>query len=147
MLFIFQEFDNIKITDRKVPHLCSLTNEPSPYAILVSCLKRNNGLGDTTIYDELLTPESGNAIKRFGNVKNQYIMRVGNKEVKVWCKNKKDGKQFAAQQLLVQLHPHLKSWGSILRLYGSHSIMSQKAKREKEAEVIIINNIKTNFGF
>ena len=49
------------------------------------------------------------------NGKNEYTMRVDKREVAVICKNKKDGKQLAASKLLQQLHPHINSWGSLLR--------------------------------
>ncbi len=82
-------------------------------------------MGDTSIHTEL----------RPKGKKNEFCMRVCAKEVTVICNNKRDGKQMAAQELLQQLHPHIKSWGALLRLYGSRSILSQKAKREKEVEV------------
>jgi len=58
--------------------------EPAPYQILVTCLQRNYGLGDTHIHQEMKTVRNG---------KNEYTMIVNKKEVSVICKNKKDGKQ------------------------------------------------------
>ena len=94
--------------------------------ILVTCLQRNYGLGDTHIHQEL---------KAVRNGKNEYTMRVDKREVDVICKNKKDGKQLAAAKLLQQLHPHISSWGSLLRMYGNRSIRTLKKKKEKETEV------------
>ena len=48
-------------------------------------------------------------MKTVRNGKNEYTMKVDKKEVSVICKNKKDGKQLAAQKLLQQLHPHITS--------------------------------------
>jgi microprocessor complex subunit DGCR8 len=53
----------------------------------------------------------------------------------VICKNKRDGKQMAAQKLLQMLHPNVKSWGSLVRMYGSRAISAQKLKKERETEV------------
>ena len=39
----------------------------------------------------------------------------------VVCKNKLEGKQKAAQCMLKILHPQLKSWASILRLYSKNT--------------------------
>lgn len=119
-------FDDVSITDPRVPDLCNRVNEPSPFAILITCLNRNYGLGDTSIHTEL---------RPLRHKKNEFYMRVHQKEVTVVCKNKKDGKQSAAQELLQQLHPHIKSWGALLRLYGSRAIFTQKARKEKEADV------------
>jgi len=106
--------------------LCNRTSEPAPYQILVTCLQRNYGLGDTHIHQELKSVRNG---------KNEYTMRVDKREVAVICKNKKDGKQLAAAKLLQQLHPHINNWGSLLRMYGNRSIRTLKKKKEKETEV------------
>ena len=73
-------------------------------------------------------------MKSVRNGKNEYTMIVNKKEVSVICKNKKDGKQLAAQKLLQQLHPHITSWGSLLRMYGNRSLRKLKLKKEKETE-------------
>eukprot|EP00092_Neocalanus_flemingeri_P008216 GFUD01008858.1.p1 GENE.GFUD01008858.1~~GFUD01008858.1.p1 ORF type:complete len:1253 (+),score=362.81 GFUD01008858.1:122-3880(+) len=119
-------FDDIRVEDPRVADLCNRTSEPAPYQILVTCLQRNYGLGDTHINQEL---------KAVRNGKNEYTMKVSKREVSVICKNKKDGKQLAAQKLLQQLHPHITSWGSLLRMYGNRSIRKLKLKKDKETEV------------
>jgi len=119
-------FDDIRVEDPRVADLCNRTSEPAPYQILVTCLQRNYGLGDTHINQEL---------KAVRNGKNEYTMKVSKREVSVICKNKKDGKQLAAQKLLQQLHPHITSWGSLLRMYGNRSIRKLKIKKDKETEV------------
>jgi len=119
-------FDDIRVEDPRVADLCNRTSEPAPYQILVTCLQRNYGLGDTHINQEL---------KAVRNGKNEYTMCVSKREVSVICKNKKDGKQLAAQKLLQQLHPHITSWGSLLRMYGNRSIRKLKLKKDKETEV------------
>ena len=67
-------------------------------------------------------------MKTVRNGKNEYTMKVDKKEVSVICKNKKDGKQLAAQKLLQQLHLHITSWGSLLRMYGNRLVISPSLK-------------------
>jgi len=54
------------------------------------------------------------------------------------CRNKKDGKQRAAQAILQLIHPHIQSWGSLLRLYGSRSVKSFKEKKQLEQEITLL---------
>jgi microprocessor complex subunit DGCR8 len=53
-MFLLQFFDEIRIEDPRVADLCNKTSEPSPYAILLTCLQRNYGLGDTNISTTLV---------------------------------------------------------------------------------------------
>lgn len=46
-----------------------------------------------------------------------YKMKLGQYEAEVNCTNKKEGRQFAAQKILKEMHPHITTWGSMLRLY------------------------------
>ncbi|XP_063244192.1 uncharacterized protein LOC134543219 [Bacillus rossius redtenbacheri] len=39
-----------------------------------------------------------------------------------------------------KLHPHIKSWGSILRMYGSSSIRSLKDKKQEEQEITFLQS-------
>ena len=109
-----QIFD-CRIEDPRIADLCQRVGEPSPYAILITCLQKNrSSWGDTNIETNLVP-------KR--NKRNEFTMSVkGKGEVTVICKNKRDGKQMAAQKLLQVLHPHLRSWSKVLALYGSRSI-------------------------
>jgi microprocessor complex subunit DGCR8 len=68
-------------------------------------------------------------------VKSVLNPNIGPLQVSVICKNKRDGKQMAAQKLLQLLHPNVKSWGSLVRMYGSKAITAQKLKKERETEV------------
>nr|CAG4643899.1 EOG090X04U5 [Lepidurus arcticus] len=124
-------FDNIKIEDPRVAELCAKTSEPSPYAILLTCLQRNFGLGDKNVKYELTTLK---------HQKNEVVMTVGKHTVRVQCKNKRDGKQRAAQAILKALHPHIWSWGSLLRLYGSHSLKSVKEKKQEEQQITLLQS-------
>lgn len=86
-------FDEIKIEDPRVPEFCQKTTEPSPHSILLTCLQRNYGysLSNIDVKYEVNTAK---------HKKNEYTMSVGTHKVKVFCKNKKDGKQKAAQAIL-----------------------------------------------
>ncbi|XP_055549617.1 microprocessor complex subunit DGCR8 [Wyeomyia smithii] len=124
-------FDEIKIEDPRVAEFCAKTTEPSPHTILQTCLQRNFGLGDVQIqYD----------VKAGKHRKNEFTMTVGKHTATVVCKNKRDGKQKASQAILQILHPHIKTWGSLLRLYGNHSIKSYKEKKQEEQEITILQS-------
>ncbi|XP_021710923.1 microprocessor complex subunit DGCR8 [Aedes aegypti] len=124
-------FDEIKIEDPRVAEFCAKTTEPSPHAILQTCLQRNFGLGDVQIqYD----------VKAGKHRKNEFTMTVGKHTATVVCKNKRDGKQRASQAILQILHPHIKTWGSLLRLYGNHSIKSYKEKKQEEQEITVLQS-------
>lgn len=71
---------------------CNKTTEPSPHTILLTCLQRNFGLSD----DVHINYE----INRTSNKKNEFTMTVGKHTAKVLCKNKREGKQLAAQAIL-----------------------------------------------
>jgi len=46
--------------------------------------------------------------------------------VQIRCKNKREGKQLAAQAVLQLMHPQLTTWGSLLRLYAKSSEVKEK---------------------
>ena len=46
-------------------------------------------------------------------------MKLAQYEVEVNCTKKKEGRQLAAQKILKEMHPHIQTWGSMLRLYDS----------------------------
>ena len=108
-------------------------SEPSPYAILLSCLQRNYGLGDTNIKVNSKAARNPKFIR--------FSMTVNEKTVEVTCKSKREGKQMASQKLLQILHPNIKSWSSLLKMYGSRAITAQKNKKEKESEVSFLGKV------
>lgn len=149
-MFSFQFFDEIKIEDPRVAEFCAKTTEPSPHDILLTCLQRNFGLGEMKISYQ------GQTLK---HQKNEFTMTVGKHIATVICKNKRDGKQRASQAILqvtfnarvflllcssfnvVQaLHPHITSWGSLLRLYGNRSVKSFKEKKLEEQEITLLQS-------
>ncbi|XP_042239476.1 microprocessor complex subunit DGCR8-like [Homarus americanus] len=127
-------FDEIRIEDPRVPELCNKTSELSPYSILLNCLQRNFGLNGANIDSRLVTQK---------NQKNEFVMTVGKHTVQVQCKNKKDGKQRASQAILQKLHPHISSWGSLLRLYGNRSMQTMREKKAEEQEITLLQSNAT----
>lgn len=67
-------FDEIAIEDARVAELCAKTTEPSPHAILVTCLQRNFGLGNMQI------KYSVNTLK---HQRNEFTMQAGKHEATV----------------------------------------------------------------
>ncbi|KAH8306368.1 hypothetical protein KR018_009303 [Drosophila ironensis] len=123
-------FDDIRIEDPRVTEFCNKTTEPSPNAILLTCLQRNYG-SDVQISQE---------INRTANNKNEFTMTVGKHTAKVVCRNKREGKQLASQAILQILHPHIQTWGSLLRLYGNNSIKTFKEKKLEEQEITVLQS-------
>lgn len=142
-------FDEIRIDDPRVSEFCSRVSEPLPHSILLTCLQRNFGLGNIQVKYDV------NTVK---HKKNEFTMTVGSHETKVYCKNKRDGKQRASQSILQvnklfsilinamltlskqMLHPHITTWGSLLRLYGNRSVKSFKEKKQEEQEITVLQN-------
>lgn len=84
-------FDEIRIEDPRVSEFCSRVSEPLPHSILLTCLQRNFGLGNIQVKYDV------NTVK---HKKNEFTMTVGTHTAKVYCKNKRDGKQRASQAIL-----------------------------------------------
>lgn len=79
-------------------------------------------------------------MKKLEYQKIELTMRVGQHTATVVCKNKKTAKQRASQAILQALHPHVKSWGSLLRLYGSRSVKSCKEKKLEEQQITLLQD-------
>ncbi|KAM8961140.1 microprocessor complex subunit DGCR8 [Pelodytes ibericus] len=119
-------FNHVSIEDSRVYELTNKAGLLSPYQILHECLKRNHGMGDTSIKFEVIPGK---------NQKSEYVMTCGKHSVRGWCKNKRVGKQLASQKILQLLHPHVKNWGSLLRMYGRES--SKMVKQETSDKSVI----------
>ncbi|XP_017671102.1 PREDICTED: microprocessor complex subunit DGCR8 [Lepidothrix coronata] len=70
-------FNHISIEDSRVYELTSKAGLLSPYQILHECLKRNHGMGDTSIKFEVIPGK---------NQKSEYVMTCGKHTVRGWCK-------------------------------------------------------------
>ncbi|CAG4933730.1 unnamed protein product [Colias eurytheme] len=127
----FSFFDYVGVEDPRIAEFCAATCEPSPHAILRTCLLRNFGANDRHINVN---------VKKLEFQKIQLTMQVGKHSASVICKNKKAAKQRASQAILQSLHPHIRSWGSLLRLYGSRSIKSCKEKKLEEQQITLLQD-------
>ncbi|XP_050668958.1 microprocessor complex subunit DGCR8 [Leptidea sinapis] len=127
----FTFFNYVGVEDPRVSEFCAATCEPSPHAILRTCLLRNFGANDRHIAVEM---------KKLEFQKIQLTMKVGKHSATVVCKNKKAAKQRASQAILQSLHPHIRSWGSLLRMYGSRSIKSCKEKKLEEQQITLLQD-------
>ena len=101
----------------------------------MECLRRHHGISDVDIETE---------VKLLKHQKNEYTMRVGEHEAKVICKNKREGKQRAAQAILQKLHPYLQNWGGLLKLYGRGTYKTAKEKREAAQEITELQNLASH---
>ncbi|PVD31708.1 hypothetical protein C0Q70_07126 [Pomacea canaliculata] len=119
-------FDEIKIEDPRISELGNKAGQPSPYQILRECLSRNYGMGDTECVLDMKPLKHQNC---------EFTITVGKHTATVVAKSKRNGKQRAAQAILQKLHPHVPSWGSLLRLYGNTSDRGQNAKKKEVNEV------------
>uniref|UniRef100_A0A8D8YNJ5 Microprocessor complex subunit DGCR8 n=1 Tax=Cacopsylla melanoneura TaxID=428564 RepID=A0A8D8YNJ5_9HEMI len=120
-------FDTLKITDPRVAECCAKSTEPSPYTMLLTCLERNYGIGENMQVSYKSSHTKHNRIL--------FFMKAGKYTASVPCKNKKEGKQLASQQILQELHPSIQCWGSLLRLYGNASTNNARKKKVREQEI------------
>ncbi|KAJ0172883.1 hypothetical protein K1T71_011059 [Dendrolimus kikuchii] len=127
----FSFFDYVGIEDPRITDFCAATCEPSPHAILRTCLLRNFGTGERHIHVEM---------KKLEYQEIELTMKVGKHTATVVCKNKRIAKQRASQAILQALHPHVRSWGSLLRLYGSKSVKSCKEKKQEEQQITLLQD-------
>ncbi|XP_047511236.1 microprocessor complex subunit DGCR8 isoform X2 [Pieris napi] len=125
----FSFFDYVGVEDPRVAEFCVATCEPSPHAILRTCLLRNFGAGDRHI---------DVTVDKLEYQKIQLTMKVGKHSAVVVCNNKKAAKQRASQAILQSLHPHVRSWGSLLRLYGSRSVPSCAERKLHEQQITLL---------
>ncbi|XP_068099500.1 microprocessor complex subunit DGCR8 [Hyperolius riggenbachi] len=128
-------FNHISIEDSRVYELTNKAGLLSPHQILLECLKRNHGMGDTSIKFEVIPGK---------NQKSEYVMTCGKHTVRGWCKNKRVGKQLASQKILQLLHPHVKNWGSLLRMYGRESTKMVKQETSDKSVIELHQYAKKN---
>ena len=84
-------------------------------------------------------------MKLLKHQRNEYKMKVGVHQAAVICKNKREGKQRAAQSILQKMHAHLNSWGALLKLYGRGSCKTPKEKRVRWGGGEVFVNLNLNF--
>jgi hypothetical protein len=116
-------FDLLEITDSRIPDLCNRIAQPQPFVILKELVRRNSTMTDATV-----DFKTGN----FRHQRHEFVLKVGEMEVKVRGGNKHDGKQRTAQLMLQKIYPEAKNWSDILSIYNSESLrMQREAQRYK----------------
>ncbi|XP_060876834.1 microprocessor complex subunit DGCR8-like [Metopolophium dirhodum] len=120
-------FDKLNIKDSRIPEFCAQAAESMPYDMLQICLKRNFG-EDAYVKCEMQSMQSGSDSEIF----YRCTMTVKEHSATVICKNKREGRQKGAQALLKVLHPHIKYFGSLLRLYSHQNVGSGCEKKLDE---------------
>ncbi|XP_025191992.1 microprocessor complex subunit DGCR8-like [Melanaphis sacchari] len=109
----YKIFDQLKVTDSKIPQICAQSIESTPYEMLKLCIKRNFGNSSNLLYevDQMQNESDGDNYYRCTMIIRKYSATV-------ICKDKLGGRQKGAQALLKVLHPHIHYYGSLLRLYS-----------------------------
>uniref|UniRef100_K1Q4T3 Microprocessor complex subunit DGCR8 n=1 Tax=Magallana gigas TaxID=29159 RepID=K1Q4T3_MAGGI len=131
-------FDDIKIEDPRVYELCNKSGQPSPFQILLECLKRNYGLGDTQCKID---------VKTLKHQKSEYTLSVGKHSVTVVCKNKREGKQSAAQAMLKKEEHAITGLQSQVRSKRPNEPLLQKLKEEMMKIQMQRESVKTKGKF
>jgi len=127
-----QFFDQVQLDDHRITQMCANVSEPSPYALLLTCVQRNFGQSATSSIKFNMVSS--------GNQSNRFKMETGEFEVEVTAANKREGKQLASQALLAKIHPQIKNFGSFLQLYGNGSIKSVKEKKQEEQQITTLQS-------
>ncbi|XP_067937086.1 uncharacterized protein [Watersipora subatra] len=122
----YKIFDTMTIKDQRVVEVAKATNQLYPFIVLKTCLARNFAMTDKDINVNTYMEKQSNRVSLVCD------MSVGKYSVKgAKGKNTKMAQHVAAQDILQQLHPHLNTWGAILRLYGKFSDGSSEDIRHK----------------
>ncbi|KOB70619.1 putative double-stranded binding protein [Operophtera brumata] len=150
-------FDYVTIEDPRIQEFCGAAAEPSPHAILRTCLLRNFGAGDRHIHTEefcgAAAEPSPHAILRTCLLRN---FGAGDRHIHTeeFCGAAAEPSPHAILRTCLlrnfgagdrhihteQLHPHITSWGSLLRLYGSRSMKSCKEKKLEEQQITLLQD-------
>ncbi|XP_026286795.1 uncharacterized protein LOC113212351 [Frankliniella occidentalis] len=100
-------FDNVDLADERIPVITMPYEMIKPYVILLECLDRNFGYKEKDI--EFMTHAA------MGYIPGRLTMTVGTYSVSVPMS--RFAKQEASQSILMSVHGHLESWGSLIRMY------------------------------
>lgn len=114
---MFAFFDDYEVESAYVYTLSQKLGASLPYDVLLTCLKYNFAMNMSRNRQKLIEEE----IRPIKYRNCLYRMKLAQYDVEVNCTKKKEGRQLAAQKILKQMHPHIVTWGSILRLYASRT--------------------------
>jgi hypothetical protein len=120
-------FDDILIDDHRISEIAHKSSHLAPYQLLVNALQRL----DT--HTTLQRPEFES--KKKGHLKNVYTMKAGKHTVSYTHQLHNFAKQMCSQLILKEMHPELKYYGDLLKLYGRHVDREKVKKRENQRAI------------
>ncbi|VDK40482.1 unnamed protein product [Taenia asiatica] len=130
-------FREVSVTDRQVYDIVTTRqlNCAAPYTIFGEYVKRHC-IPEGDVHSNMSIHGKNNHI---------YEISVGEHRVQVHCKNKRAGRNYAAQELLANLHPQVRTWAELLELYGPNTKPDRKSDNEAilDAQTRHSNSVKT----
>ncbi|KAH9285517.1 Microprocessor complex subunit DGCR8 [Echinococcus granulosus] len=130
-------FRAVSVTDRQVYEIVTARqlNCAAPYTIFGEYVKRHC-IPESDVHSNMIIHNKNNHI---------YEISVGEHRVQVSCKNKRIGRNHAAQEMLAKLHPQIKTWADLLELYGPNTKPDRKSDNEAilDAQTRNSNSVKT----
>lgn len=135
-------FDDFPIEHSHIYLHSQKLGSPLPYDVLLTCLKYNFAINMSRNQKEFIEED----IKPIKYRNCLYRMKLAQYDVEVNCTKKKEGRQLASQKILQQMHPHLTTWGSILRLYCTQmaEALLNNDLKSNDSELVDRNNGNTN---
>ncbi|VDM59650.1 unnamed protein product [Angiostrongylus costaricensis] len=125
-------FDELPIEDPRISDLSVRTCQPKPLILLKTALLRSIKL----CREVPLTK-----VELLGPMRTRVTMTVGDLSAEVVASGSKVGQQRAAQNLLKQIHPHVSTYGGLLRIYANPDEKEeQRETRKLQAELVQLQN-------
>ncbi|CAD5120347.1 DgyrCDS8921 [Dimorphilus gyrociliatus] len=127
-------FDEISITDSRVHEICQRTGTPDPVQLLTFSVDASYGFSHGKIDTQYHSAHGQ---------KNSLTMTVGKFSAKIFYKKKKVGQQLAAQEILRQMHPQIRFYGGLLRLYGNckKHVEESRIRSEEMKQLNILDSV------
>ncbi|KAL5965025.1 Gamma-tubulin complex component 3 [Taenia solium] len=130
-------FREVSVTDRQVYDIVTTRqlNCAAPYTIFGEYVKRHC-IPEGDVHSNMSIHGKNNHI---------YEISVGEHRVQVHCKNKRAGRNYAAQEMLAKLHPQVRTWAELLELYGPNTKPDRRSDNEAilDAQTRHSNSVKT----
>ncbi|XP_057295695.1 microprocessor complex subunit DGCR8-like [Hydractinia symbiolongicarpus] len=141
----FELFDELPIQDPSIYHTIKDMESPSeleqPYFVLFKLFKRH--------YSDLQESDIYFVVTEVRKKRYQYEMRYQHYTAVGTCRKRKHAKNLASQNIIQQMYPTLKHWGSVIRLSNAYlpitnkEIKIQDRKIEVNRSEALINALKT----
>ncbi|OQV13112.1 putative Microprocessor complex subunit DGCR8 [Hypsibius exemplaris] len=130
-------FDDIVIEDHRVAEIAHKSSHPAPYQLLVSAMCRQGAPS---------TQQRPNfESKKKAHLKNVYTMTAGVHRVSFTHQLHQFAKQMCSQLILKEMHPELKYYGDLLKLYG-RKVDREKVKKKEDQRSITDLQTKGKWG-